>query len=96
MSIPTASTTDAELWRTYDDAASYDVTGSASLAADFVVACRLILRRRPSRATLDGTAIDFESVRADLQRAERWLAVNGNGAANQAGPRYLDFRRLRD
>jgi hypothetical protein len=95
MSIPTASTTDLELWRTYDDAALYDVVRSAALAADFVVACRLILRRRPVRATLDGTAIDFESVREDLQRAERWLGVNGNGAASN-GPRHLDFRRLRD
>jgi hypothetical protein len=45
---------------------------------------------------LDGAALDFESVREDLQRAERWLAINGNGAASQSGPRYLDFRRLRD
>lgn len=96
MSIPSASTTDLELWRTYDDAASYDVVRSASLAADFVVACRLILRRRPSRATLDGTAVDFESVREDLQRAERWLAVNGSDASSHGSPRHLDFRRLRD
>ena len=51
MSIPAAATTDAELWRTYDDAASYNVVHSASLAADFIVACRLIVRESPTRAT---------------------------------------------
>ena len=92
MAVPTSATTDAELWQTYDDAASYDVVGSTSLAKEFIVACRLILRRRPSRMAVDGQSADFESIREDLTRAERWYAVSQSGS----GRRYLDFRGLRD
>lgn len=94
MAVPTSASTDAELWEAYDDGASYDITESVALAQQFIVACRLILRRRPKSVSGDGTSATFEDVSRQLTEAQRWLAGrNTTGAL--AGPRHLDFRDLR-
>jgi hypothetical protein len=46
--------------------ASYDVVRSTSLAADFIVACRLILRRRMAR----------QALQLLMQRSKCWVDCN--------------------
>ena len=95
MAVPTSASTDAELWEAYDDGASYDITGSVALAQSFIVACRLILRRRPKTFSGDGQSATFEDISNQLHEAQRWLAAR-NSLGSLAGPRHLDFRGLRD
>ena len=96
MAVPTSASTDAELWEAYDDGASYDITESVALAQQFIVACRLILRRRPQSVSGDGTSATFADVSKQLRQAEIWIAGRNLSTSAASGPRYLDFRGLRD
>jgi hypothetical protein len=93
MAVPTSATSDADLWAAYDDAAGYDISGSVTQAREFIVACRIILRRRPKSVSGDGQSATFEDISDQLARAERWLA--GQNSYGRIGPRHLDFRGLR-
>lgn len=96
MSTLSGSSTDAEVWQSYDDNASFEEDGSATKAAAFVTACRILLRRRPNAMAVDGESVAFDGalIARDMERARNWLASNRSASGN--GVRHLDFSRLRD
>jgi hypothetical protein len=94
MPVPTSATSDDDLWKAYDDGASYDITGDVEAAKSFIVACRLILRRRPRSVAGDGQSATFEDISSQLEQAEQWLALQ-QPSGMSGGPRHLDFRNLR-
>lgn len=96
MATLSSSSTDQQVWDSYDDNASYEEDGSTSKAAAFITACRILLRRRPRRARSDGEEIEFDAnaISQELEQARAWKATNT--AASGAGVRHLSFSRLRD
>ena len=97
MAALSSSSTDQQVWDAYDNNASYDVDESVSKAEAFIEACRILLRRRPTQVSVDGTSSSFEAgaIRQELEDARKWLATN-NTSANGGSVRHLDFRNLRD
>lgn len=95
MAALTGSSTDAAVWAQYDDNAAYDVDSSVSKAKLFIEACRVLLRRRPTRIGFGSRATEFEAVQRALDDAREWLALN-NTSANGGSVRHLSFRNLRD
>lgn len=96
MSTLSSTSTDAEVWASYDDNASFEEDGSATKAAAFVTACRILLRRRPVSTSVDGTTVAFDpgAISDEMMRAQKWLASNRNSGAG--GVRYIDFSGVRD
>lgn len=82
MSVLSSSSTDAEVWAAFDDNASFEEDNSASKAAAFVTACRILLRRMPKRMGVDGEWTEFNSgfIQSELERAKRFAsAASGPG-----------------
>jgi hypothetical protein len=94
MSTLTGTSTDAEVWAAYDDSASYEEDGSRAKALAFVTACRILARRLPMSASRAGQSISRESLMAEAQAAQRWLAANP--AASGAGSTRVRFADLTD
>lgn len=96
MSTLSSSSTDAQIWNAYDDNASFEEDSSATKAAAFLTACRILLRRRPQMTNVDGTMVSFEPnvIQSELNRARSWLAANRSSGAG--GVRYLDVSTSRE
>lgn len=96
MSTLSSASTDQAVWDSFDDNASFEEDQSATKAAAFVTACRILLRRRPQSTSVDGTTVSFDggAIEKELMRAQKWLAANRSNAAG--GVRYLDFSGVRD
>lgn len=94
MSTLAAASTDEEVWESYDANASFQEDNSASKAAAFITACRILLRRRPNSISVDGQSATFDPavIRAEMERAIAWNASRTAGNA----VRHLSFRGLRD
>jgi hypothetical protein len=97
MSALSSASTDQQVWDSYDDNASYEEDSSVTKAQAFITACRLLLRRRPTRISADGTSADFEAgaIQQALEDARGWLATN-NTSSNGGSVRHKSFRNLRD
>ena len=96
MASLSSSSTDAQVRAAYDDNASYEEDASASKCQAFITACKILLVRRPSSVTNDGTTVAFndQAVLDELARARTWLA--GNQSSRGGGVKYLDFSGVRD
>lgn len=96
MSTLNSASTDQQVWDSFDDNASFEEDSSATKAAAFVTACRILLRRRPQSTSVDGTTVAFDpgAIEKELMRAQKWLAANRSNAAG--GVRHLNFAGLRD
>ena len=96
MSTLSSSSTDQQVWDSFDDNASFEEDGSASKAAAFVTACRILLRRRPQSTSVDGTTVSFDggAIEKEMLRAQKWQAANRANAAG--GVRYINFSGIRD
>lgn len=96
MSTLSSASTDQQVWDSFDDNASFEEDSSATKAAAFVTACRILLRRRPQSTSVDGTTVSFDpgAISAELMRAQKWLASNRSNGAG--GVRFLDFSGVRD
>lgn len=94
MSTLSSASTNAQVWGSYDDNASFEENSSPAQALAFITACVILLRRRPSQITADGQTLQFEegAIRGELKRARRWLAMNNSNG----GARFMDFSELRD
>jgi hypothetical protein len=101
MSTLSGSSTISEVWAAYDDNASYEEDGSAAKCAAFITACRILLRRQPSRSAKTGGAggggsdVQFDPalIAAELERARKWRAVNRtDGPARTVYPDFTYFR----
>lgn len=96
MAIDSTST-DAEVWDSYDDNASYEEEGSRTKALAFITACRIILRRRASTSSSGSKSMSFESVREEMAAARAWLAANpAASGSGRPDARYASFENFRD
>lgn len=93
----TSTSTDAEVWASYDDNASYEEDSSRAKALAFVTACRILLRRRPNRVVKEGEEIEFNdrAITQELNDVRQWLSLNPSTSAG-AGVHYADLRDFRD
>jgi hypothetical protein len=97
MSSLTSTSTDAEVWDAYDNAASYEEDSDRSKALAFITACNILKRRLPSSAGRAGQSISRESLDADVNAARRWLAANpGTSGAGSTQYRFADLSAYRD
>ena len=96
MSSLSSASSNAAVWQSYDDNASFEEDASPAKAAAFITACRILLRRRPNMVSAEGVAASFDSgpVETELARARSWLALNRQG--NGGSVRFLDFGGIRD
>ena len=97
MASLSSTSTDAEVKAAYDDNASYAEDASATKAAAFVTACRILLRRLPKRGKLGGRheiELDPKILRLELSDARQWLATNASGAGS--GLRAFSLEDYRD
>jgi len=86
MSTLSSSSTLAEVQAAYDDNASYAEDESASKAAAFITACRILLRRVAKRAAHGGRGANEVEHDPGLLRAEMREAIQYVASAGQRGP----------
>jgi hypothetical protein len=95
MSLDGTSTFDDALAE-YRDTADWDLDGSVAKARRFVVACRHLLMR-PSLAGKGSSqvAFDHKQVRAELERAQTYVASAAAVGTGAASVRHVDLREFR-
>lgn len=78
MSSLDSQSTNAEVWSSYDDNASYEEDLSIVKCRAFVTAANILLRRRPSKSSVDGNEQEFDAkvIENALIRARAWAAAN--------------------
>jgi len=92
----TGTSTDAQVWDAYDDAASYEEDSDRGKALAFLTACRILSRRLPLSASRSGQSISRESLQEEARRAQVWLAANpGTTGAGSTRYRYADLSDYR-
>ncbi len=97
MSTLSGSSTNAEVWAAYDDNASYREDASRSKADAFNTACTILARRLPISAGRDGQSVSRESLQAQQDKVEAWLAANpGSSGSGSTRVRFGDFQDFRD
>jgi len=97
MSTLTRDSTDAEVWASYDDNASYQEDESRTKAEAFITACRVLRRRLPITAAREGQQMTRESLAEEVAQANAWLAANPTSSgAGSTRVRFGDFQRFRD
>jgi len=93
----TSSSTDAEVWASYDDNASYQEDASRTKAAAFITACRVLRRRLPITSARDGQSMTRESLGEEVAQANAWLAANpSSSGSGSLRVRFGDLQRSRD
>lgn len=99
MALDSTSTL-VEIEAAYDDSASYEEDRSVAKCRAFITAVRLLLRRyRRKIQRGSGTAIenDVAPLKAELQRAQTWLAQHDTSATGGGGSvRFASFENFRD
>lgn len=95
MATLSSSSTDVEVFASYDDNASYEEDSDRDKAAAFITACRLILRRLPIEFLVKGATRKYSAatLRAEIRDARTWLADN---PASQGLTTYADLRYSRE
>ena len=76
MSTLSGTSTDAEVWAAYDNAASYEEDDSRTKALAFRTACMILLRRRATYAMRSDQQITLESITKALEDVRAWLEVH--------------------
>lgn len=78
MSSLDSQSTNAEVWSSYDDNASYEEDQSIIKCRAFVTAANILLRRRPTSSSIAGNeqVFDAKVVENALIRARTWAAAN--------------------
>jgi len=93
----TSNSTDAEVEAAYDDNAGYDLNSSVTEAKEFIMACRLLLRRQLKRAVHGGRGggqeyeRDPAQLRSELSNALQWLATAPAAAGGGGTVTFADF-----
>ena len=99
MSSLSSSSTDTEVWNSYDDNASYEEDSDTAKAAAFITACRILLQRRPKRAGWQqGAEQEFDPsvYEQQMQDARDWKANQSEVTQGGPGAVLADFRNFRD
>ena len=86
MSTLSSSSTTAQIEAAYDDNASYEEDGSATKAAAFITACRLLIRRLIADGNTQTSGIRFDRVRlqAEIDHAIEWRRASRGGGYTKA------------
>lgn len=99
MSTLNSASTDAEVWASYDDNASYEEDASTAKAKAFITACRILLRRTPKRQRTgsDNAEIEFDPTRItkEMEEARQWVSSNPGSSAAAGSVRFPDFAEFR-
>lgn len=99
MSSLSSVSTDAEVWASYDDNASYEEDSSVTKARAFITACRILLRRQPKRVRggNDNHEIEFDPTRIskEMEEARQWISSNPSSTASAGSVRFPDFAEFR-
>lgn len=99
MSSLDSQSTNAEVWSSYDDNASYEEDQSAPKCRAFITAATILLRRRPSESIVDGNkqAFDSDVIENALERARSWAAANDTRTVRASRPAavHWDISRVR-
>jgi hypothetical protein len=82
MAYVTSSSTLDQIRAAIQDSSSYDVANSATLAREFIVACRALLAKMAQSVHTGehGVTESPEQIQAMLSRAEAWWAANDSTA----------------
>ena len=99
MSSLSSSSTDTEVWASYDDNASYEEDSSTTKAAAFITACRILLQRRPRKAGYrNGAEQEFDPsvYEREMAEARSWLAAQTSVTAGGPGSIAASFEYFRD
>lgn len=82
----TSTSTLSEVQKEYLDTLDYAATADAALNARFIKAARFLLVMMPKRASRESESAewDLDGIRAALNEANGWLAVNGTANPNAA------------
>lgn len=94
----TSSSTLAQVQTEYLDTLDYATANDAALAARFIKAARFLLVMMPKRASRESESAewDLDGIRAALNEANGWLAINGTANPNAApSVKYLVPRYCR-
>jgi hypothetical protein len=97
MSTLSSSSTRAEVIASYQDNASYEEDQSATKAAAFVTAVRLLLQQLPKKAShgegrAESVELSIETLKQELDDARRWLAQNRSPGGGVLYASFSDFR----
>lgn len=98
MSTLSSASSVTQIKAAYADNASYAEDNSASKAAAFITACRLLILKLPSRAKQGAgfeVELDLTLIRSEMAEAKRWLDIHGTSSAS-GGVRHADFATFRD
>ena len=88
----------AEIEAAYVDNADYAESDSTTKAKAFIQACRILLIKRPRRASHgpESIAIDHSVIRAQLDEAAQWLRSHADSEpTGDAGPGYVSLEHCR-
>ncbi len=93
----TSASTDAQVWAAYEDNCGYAESSSPTMAADFVQAAMMLLRRLPKQMGQQGGSVanNPEMIQAEIQTARQWLAVNGTRGVRPGGVGYFSLTNSR-
>ena len=97
MSLTSSSTT-AQIEAAYVDNADYAEADSTTKAAAFIQACRILLIKRPRRAShgSESLEIDHSVIRAQLDEAVQWWRSHADSEpTGDAGPGYVSLENSR-
>ncbi len=99
MSSLDSQSTNAEVWSSYDDNASYEEDQNIAKCRAFITAATILLRRRPSESIVDGNkqAFDASVIESALERARSWAAANDDRTVRASRPSSMlwDLSRMR-
>lgn len=98
MSSLSSASTDAEVWASYDDNASYEEDSSVTKARAFITACRILLRRTPKRSRGgNDNEVEFDPTRItkEMEEARQWIASSPSSTASAGSVRFPDFSEFR-
>lgn len=93
-SLSSASSLDT-IVASYVDNASYAEDASATKAAAFVTACRILLLKRPQRVRHGNEEIELkpDEIRFQLREAQNYLANTGQHANGVTDLSFSEFRQ---
>lgn len=97
MSTLTKLSTEAQIWESYDDNASYEEDHSVAKAEAFITACRFLTRRRPTSISRGERSTTLESLQQEIKAAQTWIQYNPSvTSATSSRTRYGSMEAFRE
>jgi hypothetical protein len=97
MSLSSDSSLD-EVLAAYDDNCDYDLTADVTKAQNFIIACRILLRRLTGDSTFQESRTvnspNLAQIRQELSRALEWWSANAGDQSG--GVTFASMENFRD